>query len=259
MFQELSRWKSVDKRLVTVFHELYAVGKPWSTAFWTSPPQRYVARQLALLSDAMFTTTDRQAEILRSWDAKREVLVLPVPSNVGEPSELRGAEAREIELIVFGLAGTRRRVYLHNDENWTHLRTVMGNVTIHDIGPPVNLPVTELTGLPYIEHGQVPAPVLSAMLGNARWGMIDYYQSTLEKSGVFAAYCAHGVVPIVLRHSTPPNSTLKEGRHFLTPFRCELIHERTSELSRTSHQWYIGHALAQHAHLIHQLLRLKDA
>jgi hypothetical protein len=259
LLQALSQWKTSGKRLVTVFHELYAVGKPWSTAFWTSPPQRYVTRELALLSDGMITTTDRHAEILRSWEAKIDVRVLPVPSNVGEIRVLPVAESREIELIVFGLAGTRKRVYLQNEANWARIRSVMRNVTVHDIGPPVDLPLAELTGLPCVAHGHVPAPELSAMLGTARWGIVDYYQSTLEKSGVFAAYCAHGVVPIVLRHSTPAGSTLKEGRHFLTPFCCELINGKPSELSQSVHQWYAGHAMAKHARIIHQLLGLKDA
>lgn len=254
LLQTLSQWKTSGKRLVTVFHELYAFGKPWSTAFWTSAPQRYVTRALALLSDGMITTTDRHAEILQSWEPKINVRVLPVPSNVGEIRLLSIAKAREIELIVFGLGRTRERVYLQNEADWKLIRNTIGNVTIHDVGPPVNLPLPELTGFPCIVHGHVPASVLSAMLGTTRWGIVDYYQSNLEKSGVFAAYCAHGVVPIVLRHSTPSDSILEEGRHFLTASSRELSPEKLPELSRTVHQWYAGHSLVEHAQVIHQLL-----
>jgi hypothetical protein len=259
LLQALSRWKTSGKRLVTVFHELYAFGKPWSTAFWTSGPQRYVARDLARLSDGMITTTDRHAKILRSWEPNVHVSVLPVSSNVGEMQVLSPADARENHLIVFGLPRTRMRVYLQNQDNWERIRKAMGNVTVHDVGPKVDLPLTELTGLPCVVHGQIPASPLSAMLETARWGIVDYHESTLEKSGVFAAYCAHGVIPIVLRHSTPAGSTLQQGTHFLTPLCCDVTRERSRELSRMSHQWYIGHGIAQHALAVHKLLGVEDA
>lgn len=259
LLQAISQWKMGSKRLVTVFHELYAFGRPWSTAFWTSAPQRYVARDLARLSDGMITTTDRHAEILRSWQTAIDVRVLPVPSNVGEMRVPPLAGPRDIELIVVGLDRTRRRVYLQNEANWGRIRNALGNVTVHDVGPEVNLALTELTGLPCVVHGHVAAPTLSAMLEKARWGIVDYHQSTLEKSGVFAAYCAHGVMPIVLRHSTPSGSSLKEGTHFLTLSSSELIRNNTSELSRRAHQWYTGHGIDQHAQVIHKLLELEDA
>jgi hypothetical protein len=259
LLHAISQWKTGSRRLVTVFHELYAFGRPWSTAFWTSAPQRYVARDLARLSDGMITTTDRHAEILRSWQTAVNVRVLPVPSNVGEMQVLPLAEPRDIELIVFGLAGTRKRVYLQNEAKWERIRNAIGHVTVHDVGPALNLPLTELTGLPCVVHGHLSAPNFSAMLEKARWGIVDYYQSTLEKSGVFAAYCAHGVIPIVLRHSTPAGSSLKEGTHFLTLSSCELIRKNTSELSRRAHQWYSGHGIDQHARVIHKLLGLENA
>jgi hypothetical protein len=45
----LQQWKSRSprRRLVTMFHELYAFGLPWRSSFWTSLPQRRIARALA--------------------------------------------------------------------------------------------------------------------------------------------------------------------------------------------------------------------
>jgi hypothetical protein len=256
LLRVLSRWKASGsaKRMITVFHELYATGKIWSTAFWTSPPQRYVSRKIAELSDGGITTTHRQADILRVWNPAMKLAVLSVPSNVGElPFEQIGFE-REISLVVFGQAGTRKRAYLGNETGWTKIRSWMPNAVIHDVGPPTGLAVSELTGLCCIHHGHLSAQETSALLRNSQFGILDYANSTLDKSGVFAAYCAHGVFPIVLRHSTPANSAVREGEHFWSPDSLKTHANNFRQLSRNAHLWYRGHDLAEHSRTICDLL-----
>jgi hypothetical protein len=255
MVGALADWKSGAKRLVTVFHEIYANGMPWSTAFWTSPPQRYVSRRIATLSDGMITTTERHGRILRNWAPQRKIVVLPVPSNIGEPSAL--SPHRENAIAVFGLSGSRGRAYWNQAEKWAAVRRALGNVTLHDIGPPVNLPLTELTGLPCVVHGQVTTAEASSILSAVRWGVLDYHNSTLQKSGVFAAYCAHGLAPIVFRHSTPPGTGIEKGREFAVVSTGGLQPADAAEISQNAYRWYGDHALKEHTEAIHQLLRLR--
>src|SRR6202008_598407 len=44
-------------RLVTVFHELFAVGPPWRSAFWLAGLQARIAARLARSSDALWTNS----------------------------------------------------------------------------------------------------------------------------------------------------------------------------------------------------------
>ena len=44
--------------LLTIFHELYATGRPWQGAFWVSPLQKRIARSILNLSSAAITPID---------------------------------------------------------------------------------------------------------------------------------------------------------------------------------------------------------
>lgn len=259
--RSLSRWKASGqgKSLITVFHELYATGKVWSTAFWTSAFQRYVTRGIAELSDGAITTTSRQAEILHAWNPGLKLLVLAVPSNVGELTFEQFGSIRDIPLVVFGQEGTRKRAYLGNDAGWTTIRTCMPHAVVHDVGPNTGLPISELISLRCIQHGHLSAPEISSILRKSQFGILDYTNSTLDKSGVFAAYCAHGVIPIVLRHSTPANSALRENEHFLSPEFFKDCSQNLSRFSQNAHKWYCGHNLAEHSRTIWELLTLAPA
>src|SRR5665213_266405 len=114
LLRALAQWKAsgAGRRLVTIFHELYAMGKMWSPAFWTSPPQRYVTRKLAELSDGAITTTRRQSEILKAWNPRMEPALLGVPSNVGEIPGEQLNRNRNVTIVAFGQIGTRERLYL---------------------------------------------------------------------------------------------------------------------------------------------------
>ncbi len=252
MLRTLADWKTGHKRLVTIFHELFATGMPWSTAFWTSAPQQYVSRAIARLSDGVVTTTEPNAKILRNWSPEKEPVVLAVPSNIGELPALNGQ--RENSVVVFGLSGSRRRAYLNPSETWAALGKVLGKATLHDVGPPVDLPLEELTGLPCVVHGEIPPAEVSSILSKARWGVIDYSRSTLPKSGVFAAFCAHGVAPIVLQHSTPPGTGLQNGREFVDFSANRILPANPEEISRNAYAWYRTHSVGEHARAIHRLL-----
>src|SRR2546429_764945 len=49
----LEQWRKgeSDRRLVTMFHELFASGPPWRSSFWTSPLQSRLAARPSMVSD----------------------------------------------------------------------------------------------------------------------------------------------------------------------------------------------------------------
>src|SRR5215813_3458376 len=44
--------------LLTIFHELYATGRPWQSSCWLSPLQKQIARSILNLSSLAITPTD---------------------------------------------------------------------------------------------------------------------------------------------------------------------------------------------------------
>jgi hypothetical protein len=74
--------------LVAIFHELYASGRPWQSAFWLSPLQKHIARSILNLSSLAITPTDLYRKRLSRFrkDSAIKITTMPVFSNVGEPS-----------------------------------------------------------------------------------------------------------------------------------------------------------------------------
>ena len=71
----LDQWKRQrpHRRLITVFHEIYAFGPPWSSSFWTSPFQKLLAKRLAIISELNLFGT---APLCRLWLCEKGLPVL---------------------------------------------------------------------------------------------------------------------------------------------------------------------------------------
>ena len=193
-------------RIVTVFHELFASGPPWRSAFWLSAIQSGIAAQIARLSDAIWTNTQHHAQWLREHVApSTPIEVKPVFSNVGEPDPHTASQATRVSrIVVFGSASTRQRAFdgLRGHEAFVQ------RLGVHEIVE-VGTGLTHVPGLPQpIRRVGRLAPVeLSELLLGSRFGLIDYPPQYLGKSGVFAAYAAHGCVVI----NTAPRGNNHDG------------------------------------------------
>src|SRR5438309_1338699 len=73
-------------RLVTIFHELYASGPPWTSAFWLRPLQMHLAKSVGRLSDACIVSSDNFRSELKRMLPNGHVELHPVPSGLGEPA-----------------------------------------------------------------------------------------------------------------------------------------------------------------------------
>lgn len=195
----LARWKGGDagRRLLVMFHELWAFGPPWRSSFWTNLSQRRIARQLARLADAWVTNTSVHAARLRSIAAvDRLAAVLPVFSNVGElalPTPLRD---RAPVAVVFGQPPLRCRIH-RQMSRFVPVLAAAGVERILDIGEPLKDGEKQASVLPVERRGFLSAGAASSVLATARLGLLTYPHASLAKSGVLAAYAAHGVVPVV--------------------------------------------------------------
>jgi hypothetical protein len=199
----LERWRAArtgrgargGRRLVTVFHEVYASGPPWRSSFWLNPWQRRLAARLAALSDRVLTPLGLYAGLLGRLAPGVRVAVLPVFSTIGEPAEMPEAGGRPPALAVFGGAGARGRAYGEWRPSLAAACRELGIEEILDVGPDAGAPGS-LDGLPVRRLGVLPEAEAGAALLAARAGFLAYPPRFLAKSTIFAAYCAHGLLPV---------------------------------------------------------------
>lgn len=241
-------------RLVVVFHELYASGPPWRSAFWLSTIQAWLAARLAAAADALWTNSTHHAQWLRTKVANGTPLdVRPVFSNVGEPPHVPAWTTRQPQAVVFGSAPTRQRAFdaLRGHEGVLH---ELGIEVIIEAGTGTTIPCT--TGLRYRQVGRLDTEALRQLLLASQVGVLDYPSTLLGKSGVLAAYAAHGCAVLNTRPAGLDTEGLVAGRDYLMlqGFRAcadaaasDMSSERLAALGSRLSQWYTGHPLTSQA------------
>ena len=91
----------------------------------------------------------------------------------------------------------------------------LGIEKIVDIGVRGLRPPATLGNTPVATLGRLPPSVVSERLLKCRFGLINYDLPRLGKSTVFAAYAAHGVIPVCIQSNSELTDGLKEGKHLL--------------------------------------------
>jgi hypothetical protein len=246
----LDAWRKAQsaRRLVTMFHELYAFGPPWRSSFWTSPVQRWIAKSLACASDHCFTNRAAFATWLAaaSHHPTNAISVLPVFSTVGEPEVLPDWNERPPRLIVFGRASERQQVYFEHQAELEQACRAMNLVEIVDIGAPFEIPQLSVR---VSQRGILSAQEISREMLAARAGFFAYPTRCLGKSTIFAAYAAHGLVPITFHGNGVGNEDgLKCSEQFLAA--SMLSDCKAGQLERAAEkvrEWYAGHRLEKQA------------
>lgn len=243
----LRQWKSATAgRLVVLFHEVYATGLPWRSSFWLSPAQRRIAAELARLADGLVTSMRLYRRRLLRWVPGTEVAVLPVFSTVGEPAAVPLLRDRARRLVVFGGSGTRERAYRRLRRQIEAACGALGVEEIWDVGPPLDQPPLPMSR-PLRRLGPLPAAEVGALLLESLAGFVGYPAPFLPKSTIFAAYCAHGALPVCAwpwprrRVEPPPPFWRPDGAGAAVPT------EALQAVADRARAWYSDHTLARHA------------
>ncbi len=256
----LQRWRttSANRLLVTMFHEVYAYGRPpWTSSFWLSPLQRHLAARLARSSDRCVTSRQGYAKLLYqlSHGKHTQIPTLPVFSGIGEPDRVLPLTARQRRIVVFGSPSNRLRVYRESLPELERTCQLLGIQEIWDIGSSTGLALSTVNGVPVVELRQQSAAEISAILSNSVAGFFNYNPEYLAKSTVFAAYCAHGLLA-VSSHSSVPVDGLEPGKHYWVPDgqtkSLELI--ELQAIADQAHAWYQTHKLLVQAKTFATLL-----
>ena len=235
--------------LITMFHEISASNwKPWTSTFWLSPLQSWVARQFVQCSAGGMTTHPSGAEELGRFAGKRTpVEVCPVFSNVGEPDERPTFDDRSPKAVIFGGRRTKTALYdTHRDTTQAALDRWSID-TVIDVGPS-DAATPDAMGVKGDVRGLQPADAISDLLLDARIGLLHYPAAYATKSGILAAYMAHGVVPVLIAPE-PLGGQLEAGTHFVTSAESSDDAELKvgNRIGRTAADWYDRHAHSRNA------------
>jgi hypothetical protein len=207
----IQKWKSAQsrRRLVTMFHEMYARSSPLRSPFWVAPFARRIIGELVTMSEAWVTNCDRYFnQLITQFNARAELgRMLPIGSNI--PLVAAIAQPRPkippLRVVVFGLAKTRLWAL---ERHWQllramHERGLIESITLLGKG---NEPEDErawqrLAGrvgsVSWRKRFDLTGEEISHELAGHDLGLLANEPDLLTKSGVFAALAMHGVVPIL--------------------------------------------------------------
>ena len=250
---------AVPSRVLTVFHELFAMGRLWESSFWLSPMQRLLAKDIARMSDGIMTNRAASARWLGRARGRMQPCPLhwlPVFSNVGEPAELTAVTERPRTAVIWGSAETRQRIYRTQVALLGEFVRAQGIKELHDIGATASVFPDFGKHIRTIAHGLLPPDQIGKILRGARFGFFDYNLDYLTKSGIYAAYCAYGLVPV---HITASEQSSKINNQPMLPLtiaaRRAIGDAELIELSKSTREWYLPHSKQEHAKVIRALLQ----
>lgn len=190
------------------FHEAYAAkGHIYNRSYWLQAAEKiifkYYVQSGARLCCSCKPIADHISEYLPNGIS---IIIAPIPSNVLFV-HLAPWDKRINGLVVFGTYG-RRISALKERKRILDLIEFLGINQVYDIGQGVIdyswLPSkVSISVLGYVESNVY----LSKTIGSARFGLIDYPEYLLGKSGIFAAYAAAGLCIINTDTSAVINPT----------------------------------------------------
>lgn len=235
---------SAQIKLVVMFHELPKLyWKQFYVFDFLNPIQCIVSRRLAQMADTVLTSSTRFQSVLSTWIGK-DVTKLSIFSNMGEPTSIIPLRSRQRRLIIFG-GSARARIYNNHSSALVQSCQLLKINEIYDIGSTLNLPDYTDAGIDLCSIGFRSPAEISELLSTSFAGCIDYspFPGNLAKSGVFAAYCAHGLVPILTRYNPSEVDDLYNNRHYLVlgSELDTLSLDRLQIVADNAHQWYGGH------------------
>jgi len=235
--------------IAAYFHELFASGPPWKSAFWHEPRQKAAVKKIAERCDLMVTNIKQHARWLESETQRKPgvtIQLLPVQSTIGETRERIPVPQRAPKMAVFGLAVTRRKAYRELSQLSGLLRS-LGVEEFVDIGADCGVG-TEVSGIPVARKGALPATEVAALLARVKYGFLSYSPLYLAKSSIFAAYCEQGAVPVIAEPFDGQIDGLSDGVHVLSPKTAHgALASGLDRCSIGARAWYDKHRIRVHA------------
>jgi len=221
LISSLEKWKMKNKNniLITIFHEIYATGPIYKTSFWTSIPQKYLAKNLLELTDFAITTTKKNQMLLSSFNKKKLIKCLHVFSTIGEKTVQKKINKRKKMAVIFGGNYQKKVLYKNiyiNSHQYADQLKKLGITKIVDVGPKLKN-LKKIVNIPIKQLGIKSNNFISNLLCNSRAGLVYYPACDMGKSSIVAAYTSHGVLIInFCKDGILKSNEFISGRHFVS-------------------------------------------
>lgn len=192
---QVCRWNHRGCRVVSYFHELpFPNGHQWKRRLAVLIQWLYCL----ILTGLSWRCLVNQESGLRhlKWPGSgNRVSFLPVFSNIGQAVTVDHPLQRPLQVIVFGSAGKRRHAHSLVAESGGYRRVFGPLVRVLDVGEPLNS--TDPIPAEVECLGPLSSESVFELLLHSRYGFFYSEPDQFSKSGVFAAYCAAGVIPVI--------------------------------------------------------------
>jgi hypothetical protein len=211
-----------------------------------------------MLSDRCLTSNQEYAGIIEKFSLGKHPQnpVLPIFSNVGEPENPPPLWERQRRLVVFGSCGSRYRVYQQSRMSLERICRELEITEIYDVGPAIDLQIEPINGIPVTCKGILTASEVSSVLSNSVVGFFDYYLECLAKSGIFAAYCAHRMIPIGVSYTARDVDGLQANHHYWLgdKYQPRMNLLEAQIIADNAYSWYRDHQLIKHSRIFSDCL-----
>jgi hypothetical protein len=243
-------------KLVTIFHELYASGPPWTSVFWLQPLQIHLAKSVGRLSDACIVSSDNFRRELQRMVPSAQIELHPVPSGLGEPSlssdQISNRDPHHwaifggTALVERSLRTFRRLLPRIPDSIAPEKLFVLGG----EDNPVARSLLVDLA-VEFDYRPRIAAADASEILKACSFGWFNYFHrpdvetSVILKSSAFASACAHGVIPVFPHRGSAISldGDRLPGPFFVASDRCEIpgAGDRAG-IAAGIYDWYQRHA-----------------
>ena len=235
--------------VAVMFHELPTL--KWKQTRILNPIQTRVSRRLARLATTVYTDSHHFKTHLAKWTSA-PLTCMPDFSTIGEPEpkRVRPLSDRPRRLIIFG-GSDRRRVYDYHFERLLATCHSLGIKEVCDIGTPQNISAERFGAIAFKEMGFQPAETVCDLLLTSVAGLMDYsrFPGDLGKSSVFAAFCAHGLIPICTTYNPSEADGLFPQQHYAIAQADlqQLSAQAQQAIANNARSWYSDHCLSRNA------------
>ncbi len=249
-------FRSLQERgisVVVMFHELPTL--KYGVMRFPNPIQERLSRDLAKLADAVMTNNEAFQAKLLGW-RQGDVVCQPNFATISEPSGMvLPLSERDRALIVFG-SSDRRRVYQSNLPMLKEICEQLSIRTLYDVGRLLEWDTQALgSTVKTVKTGVLPNQEISEMMSTSFAGIFDYHRfpHNLGKSSVYAAYGAHGLLPICNGHSLRPQDGIVADRHYVDTFTIHACSKKSSPdswfqtIATNAHELYQTHSVERSA------------
>jgi hypothetical protein len=244
------------RKLVAIFHELYASGPPWRSEFWLRPLQVHLAKSIARLSDECIVSSENFLRELQRLVPSASAHLHPVPSGLEEPllSREQIADRDQHRWAIVGGTVLAERSLRSFRENLRRIPDSIAPRTLVVVGGHENPATRSLLadlGIESAYHPEIAASEASEILRTCSFAWFDYFRrhdvefSMILKSSAYAAACAHAVIsvfphrgaPISIERDRLPGPFFVESNNREVPAAAE-----RPKVAANIYEWYQRHA-----------------